>query len=97
MPNKKTHHGLWLDILIKVKQVPLEDITLNHKFTLVSFGFAKRYRRMAGDFNDQMDYSEVFADIDLNPNFKLIANLKEIMKIIKMLKALLVLNMKTVA
>jgi len=31
---------------------------------------------MAGDFNIEMDYSEVFADINLNPNFKFIAKLK---------------------
>jgi hypothetical protein len=31
---------------------------------------------MAGDFNIEMDYSEFFADIDLNPNFKFIAKLK---------------------
>jgi lipopolysaccharide assembly outer membrane protein LptD (OstA) len=31
---------------------------------------------MAGDFNIEMNYSEFFADIDLNPNFKFIAKLK---------------------
>ena len=31
---------------------------------------------MAGDFNDQMDYSELFTDIHLNSNFKFIAKLK---------------------
>ena len=58
------------------KKVPLGGITINHKFNAGSFGFAKRYRRMAGDFSNQMDYSEFFTDINLNSNFKLIAKLK---------------------
>ena len=31
---------------------------------------------MAGVFNNQMNYSEIFADININPNLKLIAKLK---------------------
>jgi len=75
-PNKKTSIMVYGEYFKKNKKVPLGGITLNHKFNLGSVGFAKRYRRMAGDFNDQMDYTEVFTDIDLNPNFKLIAKLK---------------------
>jgi len=76
MPSKKTSivgHGEYFK---KNNKVPLGGITLNHKFNSGSIGFAKRYRRMAGDFNDQMNYSEVFADISLNSNFKLITKLK---------------------
>ncbi len=76
MPNKKTSIMGYGEYFKKNKKVPLGGITLNHKFNSGSVSFAKRYRRMAGDFNDQMDYTEVFADIDLNPNFKLIAKLK---------------------
>jgi len=75
-PNKKTSIMGYGEYFKKNKKVPLGGITLNHKFNSGSVSFAKRYRRMAGDFNDQMDYTEVFADIDLNPNFKLIAKLK---------------------
>ena len=75
-PNKKTSIMAYGEYFKKNKKVPLGGITLNHKFNSGSVGFAKRYRRMAGDFNDQMDYTEVFTDIDLNPNFKLIAKLK---------------------
>ena len=45
-------------ILKKIRKCPWR-ITLNHKFNSGSVGLAKRYRRMAGDFNDQMDYSEI--------------------------------------
>jgi len=75
-PNKKTSIMAYGEYFKKNKKVPLGGITLNHKFNSGSVGFAKKYRRMAGDFNDQMDYTEVFTDIDLNPNFKLIAKLK---------------------
>ena len=75
-PNKKTSIMGYGEYFKKNKKVPLGGITLNHKFNSGSIGFAKRYRRMAGDFNDQMDYTEVFANIDLNPNLKLIAKLK---------------------
>ena len=75
-PNKKTSIMGYGEYFKKNKKVPLGGITLNHKFNSGSIGFAKRYRRMASDFNDQMDYTEVFANIDLNPNLKLIAKLK---------------------
>jgi len=31
---------------------------------------------MSGDFNNEMDYSEIFVDIGVNSNFKIIAKLK---------------------
>jgi len=76
MPSKKTSIVGYGEYFKKNNKVPLGGITLNHKFNSGSIGFAKRYRRMAGDFNDQMNYSEVFADISLNSNFKLITKLK---------------------
>jgi LPS-assembly protein len=60
----------------KSNMVSMAGITINHKLDYGSFGYAKRYRRMAGDFNNQMNYSEVFADININRNLKLIAKLK---------------------
>lgn len=60
----------------KSSMVSMAGITINHKLDYGSFGYAKRYRRMAGDFNNQMNYSEVFADININRNLKLIAKLK---------------------
>ena len=58
------------------KKMPLGGITLKHKLKSGNIGYAHRFRRMAGDFNIEMDYSEFFADVDLNPNFKFIAKLK---------------------
>ena len=58
------------------KKMPLGGITLKHKLKSGNIGYAYRFRRMAGDFNIEMNYSEVFADIDLNLNFKFIAKLK---------------------
>jgi LPS-assembly protein len=76
MPTMKTMIMGYGGYFKENKKVPLGGITINHKFNAGSFGFAKRYRRMAGDFNNQMDYSEFFTNINLNSNFKLIAKLK---------------------
>ena len=76
MPTMKTMIMGYGGYFKENKKVPLSGITINHKFNAGSFGFAKRYRRMAGDFNNQMDYSEFFTNINLNSNFKLIAKLK---------------------
>ena len=58
------------------KKMPLGGITIKHKLKSGDIGYAHRYRRMAGDFNIEMDYSEFFTNIDLNSNFKFIAKLK---------------------
>ena len=58
------------------KKMPLGGITIKHKLKSGDIGYAHRYRRMAGDFNIEMDYSEFFTDINLNSNFKFIAKLK---------------------
>ena len=76
MPTMKTTIMSYGGYFKENKKIPLGGITVNHKFNSGSIGFAKRYRRMAGDFNDQMDYSELFTDIHLNSNFKFIAKLK---------------------
>jgi LPS-assembly protein len=76
MPTMKTMIMGYGGYFKESKKVPLGGITINHKFDSGSLGFAKRYRRMAGDFNKQMNYSEIFADININPKFKIIAKLK---------------------
>ena len=43
---------------------------------------------MAGDFNNQLDYLELFADINLNSNFKIIAKLKRDNEINKNIESL---------
>ncbi len=76
MPTMKTMIMGYGGYLKESEKVPLGGITVNHKFNSGSLGFAKRYRRMAGDFNNQLDYLELFADINLNSSFKIIAKLK---------------------
>ena len=76
MPTMKTMIMGYGGYLNESKKVPLGGISVNHKFNSGSLGFAKRYRRMAGDFNNQLDYLELFADINLNSSFKIIAKLK---------------------
>ena len=77
MPTMKTMIMGYGGYFKESKKVPLAGITINHKFDSGSLGFAKRYRRMAGDFNKQMNYSEIFAGINVNPNLKLVAKLKK--------------------
>ena len=60
----------------KNKKMPLGGLTLKHDFNGGSIGIAKRYRRMSGDFNFPMSYSEIFGDIRLSSKFKFIAKLK---------------------
>jgi LPS-assembly protein len=76
MPSMNTMIMGYGSYLKNQKKMPLGGITLKHKLKSGNIGYAHRFRRMAGDFNIEMDYSEFFADIDLNPNFKFIAKLK---------------------
>jgi hypothetical protein len=76
MPSMNTTIMGYGSYLKNQKKMPLGGITLKHKLKSGNIGYAHRFRRMAGDFNIEMDYSEFFADIDLNPNFKFIAKLK---------------------
>ena len=76
MPSMNTMIMGYGSYLKDQKKMPLGGITLKHKVKSGNIGYAHRFRRMAGDFNIEMDYSEIFADIDLNSNFKFIAKLK---------------------
>ena len=76
MPNMKTMIMGYGGYLKDQKKMPLGGITIKHKLNSGDIGYAHRFRRMAGDFNIEMDYSEIFADIDINSNFKFIAKLK---------------------
>ena len=77
MPKKGTMIMAYGGYIKENKKVPLGGFTLNHNFDKGSFGVAKRYRRMSGDFNYLMDYSEVYANINLSSKFKFIAKLKK--------------------
>jgi LPS-assembly protein len=76
MPSMNTMIMGYGSYLKNQKKMPLGGITLKHKLKSGNIGYAHRFRRMAGDFNIEMDYSEFFADVDLNPNLKFIAKLK---------------------
>ena len=75
MPNMKTMIMGYGGYLKEQKKMPLGGITIKHKLKSGEVGYAQRYRRMAGNFNVKMDYSEFFADININTNFKFIAKL----------------------
>ena len=76
MPSMNTMITGYGGYLKDQKKMPFGGFTLKHELKSGNIGYAQRFRRMAGDFNVEMDYSEFFADIDLNPNFKFIAKLK---------------------
>lgn len=76
MPNRNTMLMAYGGYFNKNKKMPLGGLTLKHDFNGGSIGIAKRYRRMSGDFNFPMSYSEIFGDIRLSSKFKFIAKLK---------------------
>jgi lipopolysaccharide assembly outer membrane protein LptD (OstA) len=47
------------------------------KASLGTIGIGKRYRRMAGDFNQTLNYSEIFTSINLRKGFKIIGKLQQ--------------------
>ena len=76
MPSMNTMIMGYGGYLKDIKKIPLGGITIKHKLKSGDIGYAHRYRRMAGDFNAEMDYSEFFTNINLNSNFKFITKLK---------------------
>lgn len=76
MPSMKTMIMGYSGYLQHNNKVPLGGITIKQKVEKGSIGYAHRYRRMSGDFNHEMQYSEFFADLNINPNYKLIVNFK---------------------
>ena len=60
----------------EMKKFPLAGLTINHRFENGKIGYAKRYTRMSGDFNNKLDYSEFFADFKIKDNLSIIANFK---------------------
>ena len=76
MPSMKTMVMSYGSYLKDSKKMPMGGFTLNHKFTNGNLGYAKRYRRMSGDFDVVLDYSEFYTNFKLNNSFSLIAKLK---------------------
>ena len=78
MPNKNTTLTSYAGYLNGHSKVPMAGITFAQKIKeLGSLGYAKRYRRISGDFNTRLDYSEIFTNINLSARFKFIARLKK--------------------
>jgi len=76
MPDMSTMIMTYGSYAKDVKKFPMAGITINHKFKLGELGYAKRYKKMSGDFNTVLDYSEFFANFRLNNNYSLITKLK---------------------
>ena len=78
MPNKNTDLSAYAGYLTDRNKTSMAGINLTHKVKeLGSFGIAKRYRRISGDFNVPLDYSEIYANINISERFKFIARLKK--------------------
>ena len=52
-------------------------INFMKKSSIGTLGIAKRYRRMAGDFKQTLNYSEIFTAINLKNGFKIIGKLQQ--------------------
>jgi hypothetical protein len=76
MPSMRTMLMTYGGYFEETKKMPMGGLTFKHKFDAGSFGYAKRYRRMSGDFNIVLDYSEFFTDLMINENFSLVARFK---------------------
>jgi LPS-assembly protein len=76
MPNKNIMIMTYGSYLKDDKKFPMAGITLNQKFKFGKVGYAKRYKKVAGDFEKTLDYSELSADLNFKNNFSLIAKLK---------------------
>ena len=76
MPSMKTMLMTYGGYFEETKKMPMGGLTFKHKFDAGSFGYAKRYRRMSGDFNIVLDYSEFFTDLMISENFSLVAKFK---------------------
>ena len=76
MPNMNTMIMTYGSYAKDAKKFPMAGITINHKFKSGKLGYAKRYKKMSGDFNAVLDYSELFANLKISDNFNLIAKLK---------------------
>ena len=76
MPNKNIMIMTYGSYSKDDKKFPMAGITLNQKFKFGKVGYAKRYKKVAGDFEKTLDYSELSADLNFKDNFSLIAKLK---------------------
>ena len=76
MPNMKTMMMASGSYSEEMKKFPMAGLTINHMFDRGKIGYAKRYTRMTGDFNQTLDYSEFLANFKIKDNFSFIAELR---------------------
>jgi lipopolysaccharide assembly outer membrane protein LptD (OstA) len=76
MPNMKTMFMASGSYSDQMKKFPIAGLTINHMFDKGKVGYAKRYTRMTGDFNQTLDYSEFFANLQIKDNVSFVAEVK---------------------
>jgi LPS-assembly protein len=76
MPNKNSMIMMYGGLDKETDSMMLGGLNLKKSFAKGSVGYSRRYRRMAGSFNVEMDYSETFAAYKITPNINLLAKLK---------------------
>ena len=76
MPNMDTMFMAYGSYVKDLKKFPMAGLTIKKTSEAGTFGYAKRYKKMSGDFNVVLDYSEIFADFNVRNNLSVIAKLK---------------------
>ena len=76
MPSMNTMVMTYGSYSEEMKKFPMAGLTINHRLENGKIGYAKRYTRMSGDFNNKLDYSEFFVDFKIKDNLSIIAKFK---------------------
>ena len=76
MPSMNTMVMTYGSYSEEIKKFPMAGLTINHRLENGKIGYAKRYTRMSGDFNNKLDYSEFFVDFKIKDNLSIIAKFK---------------------
>jgi lipopolysaccharide assembly outer membrane protein LptD (OstA) len=77
MPNMNNSFKIYGGYDAKTNKVHIGGMNFMTKSSMGTLGIAKRYRRMAGDFKQTLNYSEIFASINLKNGFKIISKLQQ--------------------
>ena len=76
MPSMNTMVMTYGSYSEEIKKFPMAGLTINHRLENGKIGYAKRYTRMSGDFNNKLDYSEFFVDFKIKDNLSIITKFK---------------------
>ena len=77
MPNMNHSLKVYGGYDTKDNKLLIGGINFMKKSSIGTLGIAKRYRRMAGDFKQTLNYSEIFTAINLKNGFKIIGKLQQ--------------------